>query len=101
MTKEALEKSIAHWEEVVREPKDTPFGSDHCALCGVYYDYEEGCEGCPVRIVTGEDYCRKTPFCDFEYAFEMECGEKTLRNAAQAELDFLKSLRSQYEEKAS
>ena len=100
---EALEASIAHWEENARArvPSDASLGVTNCALCKLYHD--NFCQGCPVYEETGKDRCSGTPF---QRAYRLLCvwrsedrldavGRRAeeFRAAAQEEVDFLKSLR--------
>ncbi len=109
----ALEESIAHWERMVSGERqrsragfdifETPFAGD-CPLCALYLHKgggtsETSCCGCPVRKATGRDSCEETPWENAADAFRDSPVEpKTyltweFKKAAQAELDFLISLR--------
>ena len=98
-TEAALRESIKHWEENVagETPDDVCLGTEHCALCEKYF-LRPNCSGCPVSSRTGFGNCDATPYEAAADAFE--CWESTeakpeklkWRVAAQAELDFLKSL---------
>lgn len=99
MTQEALKQSIAHWERNVAAQTidDIKMGMDYCALCELYYRHD--CKGCPVRAATGRPYCVGSPYESvYEAAWALEDKDPTeqrwatYRAAAQAELDFLKSL---------
>ena len=104
----ALRGSIKHWEEnlAAKEPKEASTRAQDCPLCQIFLlapkDYSRPrvvsqCEyGCPVWEFTGETGCQGTPY---EKADDTLCdwrnGEATIddwREAAKAELDFLKSL---------
>lgn len=97
---QALEDSIAHWEANVAAQtiKDIKLGIRHCALCHVYYNSD--CQGCPVNARTGQMYCVGSPYNAAQYAAERLEDNPTpetweiYRRAAQAELNFLKSLRT-------
>lgn len=97
---QALEKSIAHWEANARATTlgDIKLGTDHCALCHAYYSND--CQGCPVNARTGQAYCVGSPYNAVHHAAERFEDNPTpetwgaYRRAAQAELDFLKSLRT-------
>jgi hypothetical protein len=113
-TRTALDKSIKHWERI-RDGVDKCIGSDYCALCELFlywdgFNHPGQCEGCPVREDTGRQYCYGSPyvqFSDFKSALDHEGlhfadlqdkrGQKRLYQRrvqlAQAEIDFLKSLR--------
>jgi hypothetical protein len=93
---------------------DRNIGADHCALCELFWDefgsFNNCCEGCPVRGCTGQKFCEGSPyeqFDDFQYTLHRrglhfadlqdKRGQKRLYRRrialAQAEIDFLKSLR--------
>ena len=106
MTKETLEASIKHWQENVaaETPGDASVSDGDCALCNAY----QQCAECPVKKYTMAPYCTGTPYYDAAYALsEWSCAvlkgcngqreREAWRKAAQAELDFLISLRGQYE----
>jgi hypothetical protein len=104
MTKdEALEKSIHKWERIVADRRAFDNGSKNCQLCALYS--RGACIGCPVRERTGRGYCKVTPYAIWDdhhhrhhdnscipYRRQKDCEECT--RLAQAELDFLISLRS-------
>ena len=94
----ALEASIAHWEEIYKNPtgKDQPF-AEECALCAEYCDLkadENPCQGCPVMERSGYNMCKNTPymraFSAVEDFWEKISSDKT---DILEELNFLKSLR--------
>lgn len=95
----ALENSIRHWARVVASPLTERIGPESCALCKRYY--ENYCEGCPVSKRTLKIYCSDSPFVAFAEEWEAASEAKSvsarrlkrLKKLAQAELDFLKSLR--------
>ena len=95
---EALEASIKHWEENVaaKTVHDVLIGARSCALCVRFIS--QGCIGCPVFKTTGEVACRETPYDAAHGALERwrirqtAQAERKFRQAAQAELDFLRSL---------
>ena len=103
---EALEASILHWQENLEAelPGAVRIGVENCALCSIYYD--EDCEGCPVSERTTSKVCQSTPYGDalnaltgWEYTNPRSCGNTwraardEFRRCAQAEVDFLISLR--------
>jgi hypothetical protein len=109
-TKNALEESIAHWERNVKAetPEEAGTRAEDCALCQLFYDgddFSQPCEGCPVKNKTGIKNCGNTPYYSaleklVWWTTEYESNFSTSNNykimwceAAQAELDFLKSLR--------
>jgi hypothetical protein len=104
MSNEALEKSIKKWEDIVAG-HGVDAGTFNCALCQAYRT-QAGCEGCPVKERTRMDYCSCTPYGNFdEFTREEYVRRVPISNMlqdirtkatqlAQAELDFLKSLRT-------
>lgn len=108
-TLRALEESITHWEKnvVASSPYEVTLGGASCALCHKFvYNVTESipaCSGCPVYEHTGFSSCRNSPYLDVFRAYqnwlysETEEEHNILRTeyqaAAQAELDFLRSLR--------
>lgn len=98
-TLEALRLSIKHWEENVAAvyPAAASIGSDGCALCQKFRDND--CVGCPVAEHTNKEACKGTPYYPAISALHLWLGEpkdashrEQWRIAAQAELDFLRSL---------
>lgn len=101
----AIRASIKKWE-VIRDYLDENgpslwvenYGGGTCALCELYFDEsmesefneEESkpCLKCPVYKRTGEHQCMGTPF----YLFHELEGTPGAPQAAQQEVDFLKSL---------
>ena len=103
-TREALEKSIEHWRQNVaaETPDDVDTSSSACALCRAFAS--QGCHGCPVAEFTGKPACARTPYSEadsrlarWESYQDYEKARDAWRVAAQAELDFLISLRPQTE----
>lgn len=97
----ALQESIAHWERNVaaKQVDDVSIQSDDCALCAMFAKGRprpEVCGGCPVTWVNGQKECEGTPYYDARFAYYSWDGgastRKAFRKAAQAEVDFLKSL---------
>lgn len=100
---EALEASITEWEKKLTQddPDKVRLGSDFCPLCKAF----STCAGCPVAIAAEATGCRRTPYHDAEDALIIwsvaeSCmaesraeARAAWRAAAQAEIDFLKSLR--------
>lgn len=107
-TSEGLEGSIKKWEGIVADT-EVDLGAQNCPLCQVFID--KVCQGCPVQERTNETFCFSTPYVHYRDLSErLRCKTKTrkrnyelhpelkeldraLVSAAQAELDFLKSLR--------
>lgn len=103
-TREALEASIKHWEHnaKVKRFDDIKIGPKDCALCGLFNRPEtpfiDTCIGCPVYESTLQHACAGSPYDNVDMALlGWERGRKgaalAFRQAAQAELDFLISLR--------
>lgn len=117
-TSDALEQSIAHWEEnVAAETLDEiSLDGKDCALCQMFFDGVEvdSCSDCPVQIRTGSSYCAWTPYIsacnardewedsidrnrdwdgNVTSAKEIDDAREAWRTAARAEHEFLKSLR--------
>lgn len=98
-TETALRASIAHWEDVVKDPVNANVGRSTCALCMMFNSPFEDryrlrgteCDGCPVSERTGEKWCDGSPYEAFSEADERD-DEDAMRAAAVAELEFLKSL---------
>lgn len=105
-TRAALEASIRHWEEnlAAETPDGVSIGPDNCALCDMFLYDDVSCGKCPVAQRTGFGGCNYSPYENAEDALEDwdeypndEEYRATWRKAAQAELDFLKSLRPEGE----
>lgn len=99
-TREALEKSIKHWEDNVKAETRDQASTDGlaCALCDAFYNLD--CVGCPVFESTEKKLCRGTPYPNASRLLgrwigcpEDDSKRDEWRTAAQAELDFLISLR--------
>jgi hypothetical protein len=107
-TRAALERSIRHWKRI-RDGRDRQIGRVSCSLCELFI--ERDCEGCPVHEHTKQAHCFGTPYTEFgmfinkllnvhglHFAdLQDKPGQKLLYRRrvllAQAEIDFLKSLR--------
>jgi hypothetical protein len=95
-TLEALKGSIAKWEGIVAGTlKDE--GVDNCPLCQKFHACfrkipGECCQGCPVNDASDNRGCINTPYDEWERHGSHEVTTDEHRTAAQAELDFLKSL---------
>jgi hypothetical protein len=97
---EALEGSIAKWEAIVAGT-GTDQGTTNCPLCTMFF--EGRCGGCPVAESVGDAECSGTPYSEWRAAAHKTFGRHLtsdwyattpqLVRLAQAELDFLKSLR--------
>lgn len=100
----ALEGSIKKWEEIVAGTGvDECF--ENCPLCALENsrctDDDEDCNGCVVKNRTGKSQCDGTPWEEWNehqhthlgnvWPYRVKCDE--CARLAQAELDFLKSLR--------
>jgi hypothetical protein len=99
-TLEALKASIEKWERNVEATRfsDVLLGASYCPLCNLFYRVMESepCKGCPVAVKTGEPYCGRTPYewvVDIYEAWIMRAATvEQWQEAAQVEVDFLKSL---------
>ena len=89
----ALEESIAKWESIASgDNKELP-GSYNCPLCAAYLD-DDTCFNCPVYKRTGKHLCRGTPYSlAIDKRCEFGAHSKEYLDAAQLEVEFLKSLR--------
>ena len=93
----ALRGSIAKWEAIV-DGTGVDKGSDNCPLCHLFIDMasiDDECEKCPVMLETGLYSCKGTPYVtQWLQVGDFDISAKTPQQkaAAQAELDFLKSL---------
>jgi hypothetical protein len=112
-TLKALNGSIEKWQKIV-DGVGQDHGSSNCPLCKLFNSpiederriamsyYGEDCWGCPVMDATSKHYCGGSPYKDWQAVgpkarWDLSGGVKSLdaeraRRAAQAELDFLKSL---------
>lgn len=91
----ALEGAIKKWEDIVAGT-GIDRGGSNCPLCVIFL--EDACKDCPVRVKTGHPQCRTTPWIQWVSAtmgmdFPRRVTNERQRAAAQAELDFLRSLR--------
>jgi hypothetical protein len=107
MTDPALEASIQNWIHNRDNPSTATFGSKNCALCQqhrrgfpIQFDPEEtDCHTCPVAQRTGQNCCIGSPYVTAVVVHDdwlEEPNPDTLAAwtaAAQAEIDFLISLR--------
>jgi len=100
-----LELSIEKWEDIYnaikRLRKYTPGvigkledGANNCALCEVL---NSECEYCPIAQTTNSKSCLGTPYWLFNEAL-FEGDLRKLKQAARAEIEFLKSLRPLWKE---
>ena len=104
-TEAALDGSIAKWEAIVAGNSGDK-GTSNCPLCIKFADDEcsdgHECAGCPVRKRVNDYGCVGTPYMSW-LDYQRDSGkkfmpykvfdDKSLR-LAQAELDFLRSLKS-------
>jgi hypothetical protein len=95
----SLEGSIKKWEKIVAG-KGYDHGTLNCPLCREFMS--DNCDGCPVQEATGEPGCEGTPYDEWNWHFndlpvpvgpDRRVTDETTRALAQAELDFLRSLR--------
>jgi hypothetical protein len=93
VTKEnALEISIASWKwlyEWLNESEGTPKrNASACALCQLY-NLQSGCRKCPIKKLTGTDYCGGTPYENYIDATTLH----EALDACRDEIAFLEGLR--------
>ena len=89
-TLEALKGSIRKWEGIVAGTIQDK-GPTNCPLCYKFIFQE--CVGCPVRKATKQTHCQGTPYVEYKVAEDDYGGDSDdAKEAAQRELDFLKSL---------
>jgi hypothetical protein len=69
----AIEASIAKWKAIA-STDHSPFigpvenhSATSCALCNLYAGMS--CGECPVKLFTGRDQCRKTPYAEYSNWF--------------------------------
>lgn len=87
----ALRGSIAKWEAIVAGT-GRDLGIINCPLCQLFYK-EHFCIGCPVQVKVNQASCKGTPYIKFvRLARDPKIKSETKLAAAQAELDFLRSL---------
>ncbi len=100
----AIQDSIKHWEEnKLKNPfKGIELGAEFCPLCKLYCTENSisKCSECPVSILTGQKFCRGTPYHSISFLynrlFDDDYNEDSYReeweNACEAEIRFLTSL---------
>ncbi len=95
-TLKALNGSIAKWRRIAAG-KGVDKGTTNCPLCQEFYNFQTNCKGCPVSTRTGLGFCGGSPYTTWTTteASDWERPAKTAeeKKLAQAELDFLISLR--------
>ena len=94
----ALQGSIAKWEAIV-DGTGFDSGPENCPLCQRFRDgsgQRVSCKGCPVAEHTGQTGCQGSPYDEYERLNDgeddLEATPEALKDAAQRELAFLKSL---------
>lgn len=96
----ALKGSIRKWERIVAGTGYDK-GADNCPLCRLFMNRTGSCDGCPVAEAVEIDGCDETPYMIWDkltpWNAEGDCVQRKASNqqelaAAQAELDFLRSL---------
>lgn len=89
----ALRGSIAKWRDIVAGTAEDK-GNENCPLCSLFLS--KNCTGCPVSVASGQVHCWGTPYQKWcaviGYTKQRYAYNATSRAAAQAELDFLRSL---------
>jgi hypothetical protein len=96
-----IDESIAHWERM-RDGNESGGESPdayNCPLCQTYLDRPLSiCEGCPVMLKTWQSLCDGSPWATASFAWSSRRSYPVQwRNAAQDEIDFLKSLKREVE----
>lgn len=96
MDKKTLEASITEWERKRIAQYPGGVNSNYCPLCDLYGN--DGCLGCPIYDA-GFEGCKDTPWFMTRIKLSnwgLEPNNPTFyqewKDAAQAEIDFLKSL---------
>lgn len=98
-TAAALEASIRHWKENLKEATegfsgDVDTSRRSCALCDRFFDF--ACEGCPIRERTGQPFCLGTPYpLACEKLDRLDRGPYSLEELIEDEIEFLESLREE------
>lgn len=113
----AIDQSIAKWEknynillDAKSQNKATPelaMGVESCPLCGMFYfddTISDNCSNCPIQAKTGLTHCEGSPYIKALNYWEVLCDTYTipddeLLQAFKDEIDFLKSLERQHDEK--
>jgi hypothetical protein len=98
-TLEALRGSIAKWEGIVNG-SEVDKGCGNCPLCSKFVNATGDCDGCPVYELSGQQACSGTPYERWhrvnpwpnKHPEWRAAKTKQHLAAAQAELEFLKSL---------
>jgi len=110
MTQQALNASIEKW--LMNAKAETPdgyfLGSNTCPLCRIYHpsyrtEEAEGCDGCPIKEMTGHDFCDGTPYAKAAMAcsdwtvsygfFPEKWARRKARQAASEMVKFLMTVR--------
>ncbi len=92
-TLKSLKQSIAHWKRLAtgKRREGERVGVADCALCKLFF-YKD-CVGCPVAQKVNRIGCSDTPYKEADrtyYFYGPDSNE--FKQAAQVELNFLKSL---------
>jgi hypothetical protein len=84
----ALKRSIEKWKGNAAG-KHVKTRSDDCPLCGLFIDND--CNGCPVMVQTGKEFCCDTPY--FAATSALSRGDNNMfTEQSFAEVVFLESL---------
>jgi hypothetical protein len=110
---EALEKSIKHWEENIKQELaiKVDLSAESCECCNQFLKNSSlgNCEGCPIFEKTLRRFCRQTPYIFVsEERYKILAGRglkqqkeapvtQSLRSAIKHELDFLRNLKQELE----
>ncbi len=95
----ALRASIKKWEGIVAGT-EVDRGVFNCALCEMFTLANDTCDGCPVNDATDNNGCIRSPYDQWDRVNPWPIAHPDYRRAttykhraaAQAEVDFLKSL---------
>ncbi len=86
-----LRESIAHWEEM----RDYGTGKPTASQCPLCIFFGNACDECPIRMYTGYDSCRSTPYRLAETAWcELGTNSQAFKEAATKEIEFLQTVLS-------
>ncbi len=92
----ALKASIEKWERNARVERreDVLTGVQDCPLCKLFFS--GSCQGCPIAEAVNNIWCDDTPYEEASNVlsdwYDGEATASDFHAAAQAEVDFLKSL---------
>lgn len=107
---EAFMRSIVKWERIISEG-EFDLGCTNCALCEIFKRDDNECKGCPVAEVSDNTDCWGTPYTEwmrfmrqrqrsipYSIKFLHDKDKPEATRLAQAELDFLKNTRKEFQQ---